>query len=145
MFMCLYRKPCVCHVWIEHLTQVTFLNLQSITCLMLWLKLVIAWDFSLPCFFRPHSPMFTLPTGAAFEQCYWSKMKKTLTWGGRENVEETSSPSRRGELRPEPGHWSQLLRSLFLHSSTGCSLGAPLLMKQWELVLRNRMGPCSTK
>ena len=41
-----------CHVWLvfvtEHLTYVVLLNPQSISSLALWIKLAIAWDFSLP-------------------------------------------------------------------------------------------------
>ena len=59
LFICLYRKTWFCHVqlahhlWlalvIVHFTQVTLFNPLSINCLMLWIKLAIAWDFN-----RPH-------------------------------------------------------------------------------------------
>jgi hypothetical protein len=56
LLLCLYGKSFFCHVClvllIEYFTQVT-LNPPSINCLMLQIKLAIAWDFNLAHFLGP--------------------------------------------------------------------------------------------
>lgn len=49
-----YGNTCFCHMWLvpvlEPLSQTTFLSLQGIPCLMLWIKLAFVWDFTPPQF-----------------------------------------------------------------------------------------------
>lgn len=54
LFICLCFRPMklISHVWlalvIVHFIHVILLNPQSINCLMFWIKVAIAWDFSTP-------------------------------------------------------------------------------------------------
>jgi hypothetical protein len=83
LFMCLYGKPCFCLVWLVlvtvHFPQVAPLRSQSIKCLMLWIKLAIAWGFSLIHLSALFSQV-SWPVRAANSHMIWALWRDTMLY-----------------------------------------------------------------